>query len=323
MEWMDLKRYENARQELLLAIKDEPKHVEARYQIALSYNLEGDLSSAIKWCAETLSVTPKHAMTQKLISEISAATEKQLLSSEDRLRATGLVLLRELIDQRFVSPLPIIREKVVPLLRSASKDVVNQSFNLLKREKIEIEGLSMLAKDDDPAQRQKALKLIIASADKEYLPVLRALANDKLEPIREEASLLLLEKYDDSSAKTVLAEIYHAYLQKEIAIGRDEKEGVEFHDRISKILKVSPKLGDASFAREFAELLCVGRIYGFLANGVTGAIKSIGKPGVPHLREVLSREREFRDLLRQKGLRPDQIDWRFTSLKNVIATLEK
>jgi hypothetical protein len=81
-----------------------------------------------------------------LITEISAATEKRLLSSDDRTRATGLAIFHELLDRRFISSSPILKEKVLPLLKSASNDVVNQSFTLLKRDGIEVEGLSMLAK---------------------------------------------------------------------------------------------------------------------------------------------------------------------------------
>ncbi|MGB9591688.1 MAG: hypothetical protein ACPL1K_04150, partial [Candidatus Kryptoniota bacterium] len=210
------------------------------------------------------------------------------LSSDDRTRATGLAILNELLDRRFISSYPILKEKVLPLLKSASNDVVNQSFALLKRYGMEVEGLSMLANENDPTQRQKALMLIRANLDTRYLPILRVLAADEFKPLKEEAALLLLEKYDDNAAKLILAGIYHADLQKEIAIGRTEiGYGVQFHDRISKILKIAPKLDDASFAGEFGELLCTGRVYGFLATALIDSIKQIGKPGVPYLREVL------------------------------------
>lgn len=325
MEWMDLKRYESARQEFSLAINQEPKNFEARYQIALSYSLEGDLSSSIKWCVETLSASPRHSKTQKLLTGIYAATEKRLLSSDDQTRATGLVILRELLDRRLISSSPILKEKVLPLLKSASNEVVNRSFALLKRDGIEVEGLSMLANENDPTQRQKALRLITANLDTRYLPVLRVLATDESKSLKEAAALLLLETNGDAAAKLVLAGIYHADLQEEIAVGRTEKgDGVQFHDRISKILKVALKLDDASFAGEFGELICTGRVYGFLATDLMSSISQIGKPGVPYLREVLSKEAEFRDLLRQRGFKQQsKVDWRFNDLRRVIMAFEK
>jgi hypothetical protein len=166
--------------------------------------------------------------------------------------------------------------------------------------------------------------LITANLDTRYLPILRVLAADELKPLKEEAALLLLEKYDDNAAKLVLAGIYHADLQKEIAVGRTEKGfGVEFHDRIGKILVMAPKLDDASFAGELGELLCTGRVYGFLAKDLISSIKKMGKPGVKYLRAVLSKEAEFRGLLRERGFNdPSQVDWRFNSLRGVIRDFE-
>lgn len=324
MEWMDIKGYDNARLEFLQVIEQEPKNVEARYQIALSCRFQENLHSAIDWCIETLSIAPNHAKTRKLVKDISELTEKLLLSPDERSQIKGLALLGELIEHRFVSTQPILEQKVIPLLKSASRKVANQTFALLKREGVDVEGLSNLAKDNDPEQRWKALNFIRTNIDKRYLPVLHILTKDKSEPIKEEAALLLMNRFGDDTAKSILAEIYHAHLQKEIARGRGDKGiGVQFDKRVKKIATLAPKLGDPSFAGELAELLCVGKVYGILATDLINSMKKIGKPAVPYLREVLNREIEFRRLLRQKGFRPDQIDWRFRYIRNVITTLDR
>ncbi len=115
LEWMGIKRYDEARREFLQAIVQEPKNVEARYQTALSYRLQGQLGSAIEWCAETISVDPSYKKTSELVKEISTLTENLLSSSDDQQCITGLEFLSELLDRRLISSELIVREKVIPL----------------------------------------------------------------------------------------------------------------------------------------------------------------------------------------------------------------
>ena len=69
-DWMDLKHYEKARAELIQAIEEEPKNVEARYLIAESYYHENKLIHALAWAYETVSIDPTHDQAEALLTKI-------------------------------------------------------------------------------------------------------------------------------------------------------------------------------------------------------------------------------------------------------------
>jgi hypothetical protein len=323
MDWMELKRYENAREEFALAIVEEPKNLEARYQIALSYKLEGSLLRSVDSCAEILSIDAHHRKAEQLLTDIVSVTRSQLAAQD----ASALAVLRALMQHNLVQGQAILKTQVIPLLRSGNRGIVDESFRLLKVGGLDVDGLTTLANDSDRVQREKALRLVENNADRRYQVVLGVLVGDGDETIKERAALLLLERYDDNTAKLTLAEIYHVFVRKQIDEGRAQKEGLELNypggPRLSEIAAIAPKLGDPSFAGEFAELLCNGRVYGLLADGLMDSASKMGRPALPYLEVVLTREAEHRRLLEGKGFRNDQIAWRFQRLRQLVDTLSK
>jgi len=87
-DWLDLREYDNARREFNQAIMDEPKNVEARYLIALSYFQQGYPLDAIKWARETLKISSSHAKANELLGSIRKGAI-ELLQRDD---ATGVDL---------------------------------------------------------------------------------------------------------------------------------------------------------------------------------------------------------------------------------------
>lgn len=330
LKWMDLKEYNKARQEFYLSsLIDEPGDaIEARYQVAMSYKLEGNLVQAIEACVDVCAISPKDARTRDLLSDIVTLTKNGLAAGD----ASSLTVLTRLLDRGLISPEPILKENVLPLLRSPDERVDAACFRLLKQQGMDVEGLAMLARDTNTIQRQKALRIVSEEADPRYQPVLKILMTDEQGRIKETAAVLLVERYDDGAAKAVVAQIYHAYLQDLIATARTKKRGLEFSGidaetptRLVQVSGIAWKLGDPSLACELVELVCDGTAYGFLADNLLASVERMGKPTLPYLKEVLTREPELRRSMEQKGLSDadSQINWRFEKVRAMVGSLER
>lgn len=330
LKWMELKEYNKARREFYLSsLIDQPGDaVEARYQVALSYRLEGNLVQAVEACADVFAINPQDTRTSDLLGDIVALIKSGLAGGT----VSSLTVLNLLLDRGLISPEPILEENVLPLLRSPDERVSDACFRLLKQRGMDAAGLAMLARDSNTIERQIALRIVTEDDDPRYQSVLKLLITDEQGRIKERAALLLVERYDDGAAKAVLARIYHVYLQGLIAYTRTRKRGLEFSGidaetptRLAQVAGMAWKLGDPSLARELVELVCEGTAYGFLADNLLASVERMGKPALPYLKEVLTREPELRRSMEQKGLTETefQINWRFEKVSAMVDSLER
>ncbi|GEM_PF-6184333 len=311
-EWMEIKRYAEARQEFMQVISQEPKNTDARHEIARSFMLEKNYASAIEWADETLSVNKEHSKAREVIQGVIAEMHNMLRSGAPNVSSDGLSLLKLLLKRGHITWGSNVNESVAPLLRSNSPQVSRDAFGLLREAGTEVAALTQLTEASDVNSRTKAFELMRDNFSEKYVSPLRRLLNDNSDQLRLATARLLIQKIQDSEAKKVLASAYRAELQREIALGKSDPTGLEFHDRIREIALAAPSLDDPSIAGELAELVFIGRVYGFLARDIQRAVNAIGGPGRPYIAKKLERESEYRALLRAKGSRPDQIDWRFS-----------
>lgn len=277
-DWLELKNYDKARDEFETVINEEPKNIEARYYIAKSFYEQGYLGRANKWCNEILRINKKHKNTKKLKKEVIVSLQNQFLSDGS----------------------PKIDYAILEVLKNENIDV----FPLIEQ----------LAKSSKDYQRKKVFELLDECPDDNSAQrMLNVLLNDPKTDIKEEAATILVDTYNSDEAKSVLAKMYHAYLQEEIAKNMQEQSSKISDRTVSKILKIAPKLDDPSFAGEFAELICAGRFYGVVPGKLMKSATQMGGPALPYLSSVLNREQELKDFLREvKGFSDkSQIDWRF------------
>jgi tetratricopeptide (TPR) repeat protein len=322
LDWMDLKEYAKARHEFELAIQQEPKNIEARYQIALSYRREGNFESAIGWCRRILNIAPDHAKTKALAKEMSDLVVAALETSTSGRTLTALKIVPAFFDTGFLSPSAVLRSHVLALLHSSDHDVTRAALALLNARGFRSDALNVLARDSAHGKREMAMHEISSdpASNPEYVPVLKILASDQVSFIRERAVSILALRYQDADGKTKLAQILHQRLDREIEIGRTERgPGVQFHEAIQEAARIGPTLGDPSLAGKLAELLANGRVYGFLADDLQRSFVAFGPSARPHLEAVLQREPELRSLLRAKGFTDkSQVDWRFDRIRQAL-----
>jgi len=311
-EWIEIKRYAEARQEFMQVISQEPKNTDARYEIARSFMLEQNYASAIEWSDETLSVKKDHSKARDVIQGVISKMYDMLRSDMPNVNSDGISLLKLLLRGKHIVWAPNVNESVAPLLRSNSPQVSRGVFDLLKEAGTEVAALTQLTESIDANSRTKAFELMRDNFSVNYVSPLRRLLKDNSEQLRLGTARLLVEKTNDSEAKKILASAYRAEIQREIDLGKNDPRGVEFHDTIMAIVRVAPRLDDPSLAGDLAELVFSGRVYGFLAESIISAVAEIGDPGRQYVAKKLEREPEYRALLQAKGFDSSQIDWRFS-----------
>ena len=312
-EWMELKRFQEARQEFTQVITEEPKNAEARYEIARSYQLERNFVEAIQWADDCLKVDKTATAPKGLIKQVTDETYSMLQTDQPNANGAGIASLVALLKSGYISPQdPAITKALAPLLGSADERIAEETLTLLVSINGDSAALLRLAQSKDSSMRIRAFELIRNHFGEKYAPALREILSDSSENLRHDVARLLVEKLHDEKAKTVLAGIYHAWLQNEIAIGRTAKDtGIEFSDKISEVASVGPGLGEPSLAGELAELLFVGRVYGFLDRPIRSAVSEMGEPARPYVAKKLEHVSEYRSLLQARGFDSSRIDWRF------------
>ncbi|GEM_PF-5790791 len=125
-DWMSMGRYQEAIGEFRQAIEEEPRNVEARYQIARCYHLEGDPLQAIRWLKEALSLSPQHPGALALRSTIQTQGLQLLRAPEGQLQYKGLRIIEELPIASAVSGLKL-------LMASDYTDIADKARALLLR----------------------------------------------------------------------------------------------------------------------------------------------------------------------------------------------
>lgn len=315
-EWIDLGRFDAARQEFRVVISEEPKNAEARFRIADSYAKEGNHEQALAWGRETLTVKKNHGGARKLLESISSAALEDLGGGDIAKQSAALRILDPLVSSGLLNPTKDLLPPLALLLSTPEEQVAKAAFEFLRKYELEAEPLEGLAKSSEAPLRMRALAFSMGATGDRYLGVLRVLLEDTSPDIYERAALELLRRTGDRRAKEVLAERYRDVLSREIEIGKTDRRGVDLHDRIGQIAQIASQLDAPFLAGLLAELICNGRVYGFLATGVAEGIRKIGEPGRPYVEAVLARENEFRRLLASKGLSDvSQVDWRFQKLR--------
>jgi len=175
LDWMSLNQFENARSDFEKVIRHEPKHIEARYQIAMSYYKQGYLQGALVSCGEIMEISHgRDAKATQLIDDIRRDSYRLLNNADVHHQLEALDVLESVANGDSVQVLQ-------SALKSPDLLVVGKSETILAKlgpNRVR-DGWAVLLMDSTPSLQQRAAeRLWTLYRDDRAKPILKKAFSD-------------------------------------------------------------------------------------------------------------------------------------------------
>lgn len=168
-DWMDLKRYDDARSEFMKAIREEPKNAEARYLIARCYYLDNDPIDALKWVQETIGIVPTHPGALSLRGTIQSEAVGYLSTSDARGQVLGLQIIDRLPTSAAIPGVKSLMASPNPGISVASEKLLLK----IDAKQVRMVWVSWLSLSDARLKETGAERLWSSERYAEAAPILR------------------------------------------------------------------------------------------------------------------------------------------------------